>query len=308
MTPLLLSILLFLLGLVILVVGSNLFVDTALRLAKRFRVPEIIIGATMVSFGTTLPEVMFSSTAAFHGPVDMALGNALGSVICNAAFVAGIMQTIRPSPLDRRSLASGTINFFIFLTIYFILAMAFGGIPRLCGILMVILCVVYTIRTLKGAGADISAEPAKGSTLADICLLILEGCFLYAGAHLLVTYGPVIARYIGVPERVISLTLVALGTSLPELMTAINALVKGHGALSIGNIVGANILNLLLVGGLASAITPIVFPSTILSIELPLIAFTMGVLCIPAIIRGKMMRWQGLVLIGTYIAYLLYLF
>lgn len=115
MTPLLLSILLFLLGLVILVVGSNLFVDTALRLAKRFRVPEIIIGATMVSFGTTLPEVMFSSTAAFHGHVDMALGNALGSVICNAAFVAGIMQTIRPSPLDRRSLASGTINFSYFL-------------------------------------------------------------------------------------------------------------------------------------------------------------------------------------------------
>ena len=160
MTPLLLSILLFLLGLVILVVGSNLFVDTALRLAKRFRVPEIIIGATMVSFGTTLPEVMFSSTAAFHGHVDMALGNALGSVICNAAFVAGIMQTIRPSPLDRRSLASGTINFFIFLTIYFILAMAFGGIPRLCGILMVILCVVYTY--IKGSGRRYFRRTGKG--------------------------------------------------------------------------------------------------------------------------------------------------
>ncbi len=308
MTPLFLSILLFLLGLVILVVGSNLFVDTALRLAKRFRVPEIIIGATMVSFGTTLPEVLFSATAAFHGHVDMALGNALGSIICNAAFIAGIMQTIRPSPLDRRSFASGAINFFVFLTIYFILAMTLGGIPRFCGILMVVLCIVYTIRTLKGSGTVITADPVKGSIFSDICLLILEGCFLYAGAHLLVTYGPVIARYIGVPERVISLTIVALGTSLPELMTGINALRKGHGALSIGNIVGANILNLLLVGGLASAISPIVFPSTVLSIELPLIAFIMGVLCIPAIIRGKMMRWQGVVLIGAYIAYMLYLF
>ncbi len=296
-------------GLILLVLGSNLFVDTAVRLAKTLRVPEMAIGATLVSIGTTLPEVMFSATAAFHGHGDMALGNAVGSVICNTALIAGMCQAIRPSPIDYPAFMKGTRRWFAYAIFYCSLALIFKQLPRWSGLLFICLFVFYTMTTFgQGTLAKPENGAYSGKLLRDALLLLLEGAFLYGGAHLLVNNGPALARLIGVPERVISLSLIALGTSLPELMTALSALIKGHGALSIGNILGANTLNLLLVSGVSATILPLYFPQTVLKIDLPVMLAVMCVLCLPTLFQKRIRRWQGFVLLLMYGAYMAYLF
>ncbi len=304
------SILLFAAGLVLLVIGSNLFVDTAIRLAHRLRLPEMLIGATLVSFGTTLPEVIFSTTAAVHGYGEMSLGNGIGSVICNTALIAGVVQTISPSKINRKMFCASSVRFFLYASLLCIMAWQLKGVPRWCGLLLLALCVLYTVQSLRRSAGEPEnhALPERGSIPLDLLLLLLQGGFLYAGAHLLVAHGPVLARLMGVPERVISLSLVALGTSLPELVTSVSALAKGHASLSLGNILGANILNILLVIGLSGTVAPLYFTQTATRVDLPVMMLVMVILCVPGIIKGKMMRWQGFALLAVYVGYLVFLF
>ena len=311
MTP---PVLLFLLGLILLIKGGDWFVDGATGIAKRFRVPELLIGATVVSIGTTLPEVMVSATSALAGHGEIAYGNAIGSIICNTALIAALTITIRPAPVSRASLGAPVLFFFVAAAVYCYRAYAVGSFTRLAGLELLGIFVVYmtltVYRALKMPKVFAREEEEEQSErLGKDLLLLLVGAVLIAfGADLLVKNGTLIAQALGVPESVIALTFVALGTSLPELVTAVTSLVKGHGALSLGNIIGANLFNLVLVSGVSTVLAPFSLPTgkTIagynasLVVDLPLMVLVMVLLTLPALLRGKLSRWQGIALLLIY--------
>ena len=285
-------------------------------IAKKLRIPDILIGATIVSIGTTLPEVMVSATSAVSGHGEMAYGNALGSIICNAALIAAITVALRPSKIDANAFKLPTIIFFIAATLYTLVAYLIGEFTRTIGLLLLAIFVIYIIlsvrtalkspKTEKSASENLNEEGTK--LTKNILLLVLGAALIALGAKLLVDNGTILAEAIGVPEAVIALTFVAIGTSLPELVTAITSIVKGHGALSLGNVIGANILNLVLVSGVASTVSPFSVPNNTqiaginssLLIDIPVMLFVMAFLTIPALIRGKLSRWQGIVLLVIY--------
>ena len=308
---LLITILSFGTGLFLLVAASNYFVNSAVRLAHRLRVPEMAVGATLVSLGTTLPELTFSAAAANHGYTAMAIGNAIGSITCNTAFIAALSIALRPCRVDAGAFRAGSARFFLAAAVFCLMAYVLGGIPRWGGLLLLAmggLHIYSTLRGQKGKGAAPQADGPQRSLLVELLLLLVLAQLLYLGAHLLLQSGPVLARLLRVPDRVISLTFVALGTSLPELMTAVTALIKGHGTLSIGNILGANTLNLLLVLGASAAIAPLPSSSSLLRIDLPLMLGVMAVFCLPACCTKKLSRITGLLLLAGYAAYVMFLF
>ena len=312
------TIFLFIVGLVLLIKGGDWFVDGSVAIAKKFRIPDILIGATIVSIGTTLPEVMVSTTSALSGHGEMAYGNALGSIICNAALVAAITIAIRPSKIDSKSFKLPTIIFFVAAAVYVLVAYIFGEFSRVIGLSLLAIFMVYMILSIRNARNSPQNEtPQKNSDekspklIKSIILLILGATLIALGAKLLVDNGTIIAGALGVPESVIALTFVAIGTSLPELVTAITSLAKGHGALSLGNVIGANILNLVLVSGVASAVSPFPVPNNTqiaginssLLIDIPVMLIVMALLTIPALARGKLSRWQGITLITIYVIF-----
>ena len=316
----LIPVLLFALGLGLLIKGGDWFVDGATGIAERFHVPEIIIGATVVSIGTTLPEVMVSATSALTGHGEIAYGNAIGSIICNTALIAALTVAIRPGPVDTKALKTPVLFFFGSAAIYVINAYVTGYFGRPLGILLLAIFVVYLVVTVRqgfpaGAAAEeaeaVEEEAAKNSLVKDILLLVIGAALVAVGADLLVDNGTLIAQALGVPESVIALTFVALGTSLPELVTAITSLAKGHGSLSLGNVIGANIFNLVLVSGASMTLAPFRIPqsSTLfgvnssLVLDVPLMLFVMAFLTLPALKTKKLSRYQGIVLLILYAAF-----
>ena len=314
----LLSVLLFLVGLLCLIKGGDWFVEGASALARRFHLPELLIGATVVSIGTTLPEVMVSTMSAVSGHGEIAYGNAIGSVICNAALIAAITIAVRPGPVDPKTLRTPVAFFFAAAAIYCVAAYGFGKFTRPMGLVMLALFVAYmaaNVAQMKRAPAPAEgpAEAAEAEmTMAKTLVLLVAGAVLIAvGADLLVDNGTRIAQELGVPESVIALTFVALGTSLPELVTAITSLVKGCSDLSLGNIVGANVFNLVLVSGMSVTIAPFTIPqsSTLfgvnssLVLDLPVMLAVMVIMCLPALLRGKLSRAQGVGLLCIYAAF-----
>ena len=316
----LVPVLLFLLGLAFLIKGGDWFVDGATGIAKRFRIPEFLIGATVVSIGTTLPEVMVSATGALGGQGEMAYGNAIGSVICNTALIAAITVTVAPSKVDKKTFRTPVLFFFVAAIFYSFIAYFYGAFSRLSGIILLLIFIIYMVHTVSSAvrtGRTLESEEAdknvkNGRVRRDVLLLVMGAALVAVGARLLVDNGTVIAKNLGVPESVIALTFVAIGTSLPELVTAITALVKGHGAVSLGNIVGANLLDLVLVSGLSVTLSPFSIPASktvagvnaSLLIDIPVMLFVMLLLTVPALLRGKLSRFQGILLLLVYTAFL----
>ena len=313
----LIPVLLFALGLVLLIKGGDWFVDGATDIAEHFHVPELIIGATVVSLGTTLPEVMVSATSAISGHGEIAYGNAIGSIICNTALIAAITIAVRPAPVDPKTLVLPVGFFFTAAIIYCLNAYATGYFGRPIGVVLLLILVLYLVFTvrqgLKNPSQSTQEEEEKKerSLGMSIGLLIVGAALIAVGARLLVDNGTLIAQALGVPESVIALTFVALGTSLPELVTAITSLVKGHGSLSLGNVIGANILNLVLVSGVATVLKPFHIPqgSTLFGInaslvlDIPLMLFVMAFMTLPALLTKKLHRSQGIVLLCIYAAF-----
>ena len=313
----LIPVLLFAVGLIFLIKGGDWFVDGATGIARRFRLPELLIGATVVSIGTTLPEVMVSTTSALSGHGEIAYGNAIGSVICNTSLIAAITVAIRPGRVDPKSLRLPVAFFFAAAALYAGIAYTTGYFSQIAGFFLLALFVIYMIATvwqMKSQPAPASrGEPVQedGSTLKDVVLLVAGAALIAVGANLLVDNGTLIAQALGVPESVIALTFVALGTSLPELVTAITSLAKGHGALSLGNVIGANLFNLVLVSGVSVSLAPFPIPQSSeiaglnasLVLDLPVMFLVMGLLTLPALRRGKLSRVQGLVLLAVYAAF-----
>ncbi len=309
------AVLLFCLGLILLIKGGDWFVDGSVGVAHRFGVPELIIGATVVSIGTTLPEVMVSATSALQGHGEIAYGNAIGSIICNTALIAALTVAIKPSKVDRKSLLSPVLFFFAAAAYYLFNAYVLGGFSRVAGIILVTVFVLYMIFTInqgrkKTSPATESSEEVK--PLGKSLLFLAVGAvFIALGANLLVDNGILIAQGLGVPESVIALTFVALGTSLPELVTAVTSLLKGHSALSLGNIIGANLFNLVLVSGVSVLLSPFSLPESktiaginaSLVLDMPVMIAVMCLLTLPALLKGKLSRWQGITLLCVYAAF-----
>ena len=317
----LIPVLWFCLGLVLLIKGGDWFVDGAAGIAKRFRVPEILIGATVVSIGTTLPEVMVSSQAAFAHNSGISYGNAIGSIICNTSLIAALTVAIRPTPVQTKTLRVPVAAFFIAAGVYALIAYTQGTFQRWHGIMLLAMFAAYmvlTVMQMKASPAAPEAADAEDEASVDdqpigklILLLVVGAAAIAFGANLLVDNGTKIAAALGVPDSVIGLTMVALGTSLPELATAITSLVKGHSSLSLGNIIGANIFNIVLVSGAAITISPFEIPvekqiagmNASLVIDIPLMFTVMALLCLPALLTKKLHRWQGILLLAIYVAF-----
>ena len=310
----LIPVLLFALGLVLLIKGGDWFVDAASGLAHRFHMPELLIGATVVSIGTTLPEVMVSAQGAMVGSGAISFGNAIGSVICNTSLIAAITLLVKPAKVDRRTLILPSAAFFIAAAFYCFNAYAFGAFSRVSGVVLLAMFVVYmivTVMQMKKSPEPAQEEAPEGSAVRDVVMLIVGAAVIAIGANLLVDNAKIIATALGVPESVIALTLVALGTSLPELVTAITSLIKGCGALSLGNIIGANLFNLVLVSGTAITINPFdlsTASATSLTVDIPLMLGVMLVMTVPALTREKLSRWQGAVLLCAYTLYCVFQF
>ena len=370
----LVSVLLFAVGLVLLIKGGDWFVDGATGIAKRFNLPDIVVGATVVSIGTTLPEVMVSTTGALQGSGAMAYGNAIGSIICNTALIAAISITCNPGPVNVKSMKTPAVFFFLSAAMYCVAAYALGTFPQWLGFVMLAVFVVYMVLTVRNGlknpeaageeeedggegtpwialgiigavallvalsgmffeempiwfpvvmaviavgvlllGSKIPTVAGERNLILEILLLAAGAGIIAVGADLLVEHGQVIALGLGVPETVVALLFVALGTSLPELVTTITSLRKGRASLGVGNVIGANVFNLVLVSGVAVSLAPFDVPveNTLLDtglnlslvFDIPVMLGVMSLMIFPALLRKKLSRWQGIVLLCIYAAF-----
>lgn len=318
------AVLLFCIGLVMLIKGGDWFVDGAVGVAHRYKLPEILIGATIVSIGTTIPEVMVSSIAAAAGQSQTAYGNAIGSCICNTALIAAVTIAAKSvQDIDAKAFRTPIIFFFLAAVFYSAVAYTSGVFSRLIGILLLAFFVVYMVITVRQAinnrvvtDSEEAEEEEEKPLWKNLVLLIGGAAIIAVGANLLVDNGQIIAMGLGVPESVIALTFIALGTSLPELVTAITSLLKGHSSLSLGNIIGANLFNLVFVSGMAITINPFSIPSekliagqnASLVVDIPVMFATMILMTLPALLTKKLRRWQGIILLLIYFSYITFQF
>lgn len=317
--------LLFILGFIILIKASDYFVDAGTKIAEHFKVPEIIIGATIISIGTTLPETMVSATSAFKGAGDIAFGNAVGSIFCNTALISALTMIFTSSSVKRKDIFIPTIFLFSTFIFYFIYAIVFKRLDRMSGTILILAFILYVVFLAQGhrlSDKQIEEhieehfnEPKRErekkqiNIKNQIFILMITAAAIAIASNLLVDNGIIIARQIGISEEVIGITVIALGTSLPELATAITAIVKKHANLSIGNIIGADFLNVTLVAGISSVISPYNIPSIkSLYIDIPIAMLAITILCIPTLISQKTRKWQGYALIMLYIGFIIYQF
>lgn len=314
----LIHILLFIVGLILLIKGGDVFVDSSVGIARRFGLSELIIGATVVSLGTTLPEAFVSVGSALRGYGEISYGNAVGSIICNTALIAALSIFIRPSEIDRKLFKIPAIFFFISSAFYVISAYCFGTFSRFTGFILLLLFLIYMFFTVFKSKDSISSDlvlkkdSVTGSEnillFKNILTLVIGAVLISLGANLLIDNGIKLSYALGIPETVIALTFIALGTSLPELTTAVTSLIKGHGSLSLGNIIGANLLNIVFVSGLSVSLSPFDLPSdklflgmnSSLILDMPIMIISMLILCIPALMKGKVYRIQGAFLLMIY--------
>ena len=314
-------IILIVLGFILLIKGADFLVEGASNIAKKFHIPEIIIGLTIVSIGTSMPELFVSITSAIDGYPDMAVGNIVGSNIANLLLILGMSSIIRSIKFKRETRLI-EIPMCLGISVLFVLLCNLGhDITRFdAGILIVlfILFIVYTIiMAKKGEEFDKEDDDEKvvdktklsKSTIKDVVFLILGAVLLKIGGDLTVNNAVEIAKHFGLSEKLISVTILAVGTSLPELVTSVSAAFKGKSDIAIGNILGSNIFNMLLIIGVSAMIKPIVYNTSYNLDMIFLIGGTLVLSLFPIIPpKNKMSRGNGLVYVLIYVGYLISLF
>ncbi len=311
--------LLFAVGLVLIIKGGDFFVDAAAWFAEVSGIPHLIVGATIVGFATSLPEIIVSVIAAAGGDVEMATGNAVGSVTANTGLILGISLLFMPVVIKLREYLPQILILTVSIIALWLFGLS-GEITIIAAIVLVVLFALFVYTNVKNAKkhiSDNSEEAAvnreditKAIVIKKIVLFILGCAGIVGGSELLVNYGSAIAASLGVPSRIISISAVAIGTSLPELVTTITAITKKQASLSVGNILGSNIID----------ITFIIPPCVLaygknlpvsygtLYVDLPVL-FVLSMLCfVPSFFTRKFSRWQGVLLLLMYIGYLTYTF
>ncbi len=318
--------LVFTLSLVMTIKGGDWFVDSATTVAQITGIPNIFIGATIVSIATTLPELLVSSIATYNQYYDIAVGNVVGSVICNTGLILGLAAVLSPIKIERKNFFMKS-GFMLLSCIVLFVLLQDTIITGKEGNLLLLLFIIYIFLNItelrfrsRTNFVDHKPEKRGGEKISQIIIKFVVGAvFIVIGARLMVKNGAKIAMFLKVPDQFISLTLIALGTSLPELITAISSILKGQQGLSIGNVLGANILDILMVLGLSSKIGEkgiiisyqnIMFGAGIYNIpqtlylDMPIALLLMLVLVIGGMISKKIGRVVGISLIFIYITYL----
>ena len=311
-----LDIVYILLGLALLVKGGDYLVDGSVAIAKRVRLSEMVIGLTVVGFGTSMPELLVSAQSAWMGNSGIAIGNVVGSNISNIALILGLTSIVNVIPAQKITLKIDLPFMLLSFVLFVAIAMtgSVGRVAGVIGVLMLICFVSYQVRQSRKANkakeaiakenpeANEDAEPM--ALWKAILLVIVSFLAMVFGANILVEGASNIARLLGVTDRIIGLTIVAIGTSLPELFSSVMAAVKGKTDMAIGNIIGSGTFNILCVIGVSSIITPIMGTNIGFAFDYALMIF-LGVL-LWLFLRSKHLleRWEGFVLTAIYIAYL----
>lgn len=302
------EILLLILGFVLLVRGADVFVDAAAGIARKFKIPAIIIGTTIVAIGTSAPEAAISIIAALKGADGVSVGNVIGSNITNIFLILGVTAAIGTIPVHKNT-KKYELPFVGFITLLLaIFGLTLGQISRGAAIILLALFVAFLIYTIIMARkSDDVPDDIKPVSLGAGAVLIIAGiAALVYGSNMVVDSATAIAQHVGVSDRVIGLTLIALGTSLPELVVCIIAAIKRQYDLAIGNIVGSNIFNILFVLGMAAAIRPIPFQIAFLT-DTAVALGAVAMLILFTYRNSKLTRIGGIVFLLSYIAYTAYL-
>ena len=306
------SIILFVAGLAILIKGSDFFVGSSAFVARHFGVSKLIIGLTLVSMGTSLPELGASVYASYAGEGEIAVGNVVGSNIANIAIVLGACILLRQIRIKKKMIRRdglimlGATLLFIFLVI--------GGINRWEGLVLMIIFAIYILLLYKHNKTDIEDENLcelsdrfcpRESSLKVETIKLIAGCIgIFLGSKLLVDSAVDIAQTFGISQSVIGSTLIAFGTSVPELAVSMTAILKRLEDISIGNIIGSNIFNILWVIGVAALVADLAVDEILLYMNIPIMLIVSALLLIFMAVRGKLERWQGIIFVAIYVVFI----
>ena len=316
-----LTIVLFLLGLVLIVKGGDWFVDAASWMATASGIPQFIIGATIVSIATTMPEVIVSTMAAAEGSTEMAIGNAIGSVTANTGLIMALSVIFLPAVIKRGQFAPKGLLMLGSCVLLWALCLD-GSLSVLESVIVLVLFALFIFENVRSAKLEsdagtvktVEVDKSKKTIVKNIILFVVGAVCLVVGSDLLVDNGTKLAQMIGVSERVIAITMVAIGTSLPELVTAITAIVKKQSSMSVGNILGANIIDVTVIlplcafiSGGALTITPGSLTQTVY-LDMPICALETAIAVVPTLIFKKFHKLQGILMLCVYVAYLIVTF
>ena len=308
------TVLLFLVGLALIVKGGDWFLDGAVWIAEATGVPRFIIGATIVSLATTLPELTVSVTGVLQGEVDLAVGNAVGSVTANLGLILGLSVVCLPSVVNRKQFDIKAILMVSGALLLFLLCRG-GVLTVLPGLLLFAVFAIYLVNNVVDARSGMAesreANPKRRTTshrqmFMKLGLFAVGIAAIVVGSRLLIDYGSELALLLGVPSSIIGVTMVAIGTSLPELVT------KKEASMSVGNIIGANVIDLTMILPVCSAVTAagggkLVIGSQTTVLDLPV---CLGICCLavlPPLVKGRFYRWQGVLMLAAYAAYVVVL-
>jgi len=304
----------FIIGLVLLVLGAEWLVRGASRLAGAAGISPLVVGLTVVAFGTSAPEMAVTISSAWQGTPDIALGNVVGSNICNLLLILGLSALVAPLTVAQQ-LVRLEVPLLIAASLAMLIMAWDGAVSRIDGLLLftaVVIYTVYAIRQSRREQQSVQAEYERqygkpaGSILMNLGLIIAGLVLLVLGANWLVDGAVAVARFLGVSELVIGLTIIAIGTSLPEIAASLVASLRGERDIAVGNIVGSSLFNILAVLGLTAAVAPIGIPvpDAVLGFDLP-IMLAATIACLPIFFTGfRIDRWEGALFLFYYVAYM----
>ena len=307
-----LVILLFVVGLVLIIKGGDWFVDSAVFIANLTGIPKFIIGATIVSVATTLPELTVSVTGVIDGELDLAVGNAVGSVTANIGLIMGISLVCIPAVIKRSQFwLKGTLMSAAALLLWVLCKD--GTLHMLPSFALFALLAVYVWDNIRDAKNDVGSDEReivdKKDLPKQLVMFIIGIAAIVCGSKLLIEYGSELALLLGVPSAIIGVTMVAIGTSLPELITTLTAIRKRESSMSIGNIIGANIIDLALILPICSVVSDgkLTIAEQSYALDMPM-CFAMTLIAVlPPLIKGKLYRWQGILILALYAVYVVIL-
>ncbi len=310
------TVLLFLLGLLLIVKGGDWFLDGAVWIAEATGVPRFIIGATIVSLATTLPELTVSVTGVLQGEVDLAVGNAVGSVTANLGLILGISVLCIPSVVNRKQFNLKAILMVVGAALLTVLCWS-GTLRLLPGLLLFVIFIVYLGNNIVDARSSVQereALPERRTTsyrqmIMKLGMFVIGIAAIVLGSQLLINYGSELALQLGVPSSIIGVTMVAIGTSLPELVTTLTAIAKKEASMSVGNIVGANVIDLTMILPICSAASGgrLTIGSQTTALDLPVCLLLCCVAVLPPLLKGKFYRVQGVLMLAVYAGYVVML-
>ena len=305
-------ILLFVVGLVLIIKGGDWFVDSAVFIANVTGIPKFIIGATIVSVATTLPELTVSVTGVIDGELDLAVGNAVGSVTANIGLIMGISLVCMPAVIKRSQFwIKGTLMSAAALLLWVLCKD--GTLHMLPSFALFALLAVYVWDNIRDAKNDVGSDEReivdKKDLPKQLVMFFIGIAAIVCGSKLLIEYGSELALLLGVPSAIIGVTMVAIGTSLPELITTLTAIRKRESSMSIGNIIGANIIDLALILPICSVVSDgkLTIAEQSYALDMPM-CFAMTLIAVlPPLIKGKLYRWQGILILALYAVYVVIL-